>query len=251
MIINLFRYDQNNAGDYNCSPLQYFDLNHDILVVNTDFESMKIIYKEENINLPVIIGGGGIFYDNQAFLIENLCYRHRGLKIIWGAGFNFKNHKDVPNIPYYLKKINHIGIRDNVHDFEWVPCASCMHELFNKKYEEKFEIGIVEHHESPIKSNLPKINNSKKIKDIIYFIGSCKKIITNSYHGYYWSILLNKEVNVIPLHNSSKFFHLKYKVPIIKNSEIFIESKKYDYALNECREKNINFYNKLINLISC
>lgn len=249
MILNLFRYDKNNAGDYNCSPLQYFDFNKEIGIVNTDGESIKTIYNPEHINLPIIIGGGGIFYDLQANLIENLCYKHKGLKIVWGAGFNFYNLKETPNIPYYFKKINYIGMRDNIYGIEWVPCASCMSNLLDKKYDEKFEIGILEHHESPIKTNLPKIDNSKKIEEILYFIGSCKKIITNSYHGYYWSVLMNKEVNIMPLNNSSKFFNLKYKVPVTNHAEVFYDSEKYNFALKECRESNIRFYNKILNFI--
>lgn len=234
-----------NAGDINSSPVQYFEFENNIGIVNIDLKSINLLKSENYENLPLIIGGGGIFYDYQAHLIEDFCYWHKGIKILWGAGFNYSNCNYSPNIPYYFKKFKHIGLRDYLQNTEWVPCASCMHDIFDNKYEEKNEIGIIEHLDCDINLNFPKISNSAKIEDIIFFIGSCKKIITNSYHGYYWSVLMNKEVNIIPFRNSSKFYNLKYKVPIIKTYDKFIKSEKFNYALKECREANINFYNKI------
>ena len=79
-------------------------------------------------------------------------------------------------------------------------------------------------------------------------VGIFEIIITNAYHGLYWATLLGKKVICIP--NKSGLFTLRYK-PVyltkddVIDSELISRANSYNYALDECRSKNIEFY-KLI-----
>ena len=81
-------------------------------------------------------------------------------------------------------------------------------------------------------------------------VGSNQKhfevIITNAYHGLYWSTLLGKRV--ICIRNKSGLFTLKYKPVYLSkgsfiNNELISKANTYNHALEECRSKNIDFYN--------
>ena len=86
---------------------------------------------------------------------------------------------------------------------------------------------------------------------MISFIGKSNTIVTDSYHAMYWSILLGKKVVAIP--NSSKFFDFKYQ-PIISSFKEFEKdlhkAKSYSGVLEECREVNIKFADKVFNYLN-
>jgi len=267
-IVNIYRIDPTNVGDFYCAPHLYFDeLGHDKIDILDYKQSDKKVtdhwIKEVSQN-ALLIGGGGLLnrksFEKQLKLFEYL--HEKGKKtVIWGAGHNSANRKDFGKRIEYnidLKKYGLVGIRDYRADVNWVPCVSCMHEIFDKAYSEKQEIGIIYHKDSiknkPLLKRLdhfPSTSNTTDLDDLVSFIGRSNTIVTDSYHAMYWSMLLEKKVLVIP--NSTKFYNFKYQ-PVFTTFENFEndmkKAKTYSGILQECREINVNFAKKVLNYLN-
>jgi|TARA_B110000114_G_scaffold128965_1_gene135072 hypothetical protein len=260
----LNRNKTNNIGDIKCSPRSYFNF-------FSKNNEVDILYRESNnplnwlneiklINSNIIIGGGGLL-DRETFkkpLFRLLKNDYIKKKIIWGAGHNSKSLivNDI-NILSQLNKIDLVGIRDfkfsKKHNFDFVPCVSCMDPIFdNNKTKILNEIVVIEHEHIPLDIfSFPKLKNNASFIDTINFIKQSDKIITNSYHVMYWSILLNKKVVVVP--NSSKFFDFIY-TPKMINSIRDINLKNDFKCINfnvleDCRSQNLMFFEKVKNYL--
>ncbi|MCB0376719.1 MAG: hypothetical protein KDD04_12440, partial [Sinomicrobium sp.] len=76
-------------------------------------------------------------------LFEKL--KARGKKtVIWGAGHNSINRFHFDKIRKYnvdTSSFGLVGVRDYGMKEEWVPCASCLHPVFDQRFEEKRAIG--------------------------------------------------------------------------------------------------------------
>mgnify|MGYP001057532258 CR=1 FL=1 len=193
-----------------------------------------------------------IFAKAQKEIIKN-----KGPKILWGAGHNQRgvSKKDGDlKWPKWLKDFDLIGVRDYMQGYEWVPCASCMHPAFDKQYEVTNKIIWFEHKKQLIKGgdfgNIPiprVINSGQNFEQTIALLGSAEIVVTNSYHGVYWATLLNKKVICVDPW-TSKFFYFKH-MPVLSKSRDWEnkldEVASYPEALQECREANINFWNKV------
>lgn len=186
--------------------------------------------------------------------------RSIGPRVLWGAGINSKDLKEDSyslNYPSYITKFHLVGVRDWDTDYRWVPCVSCMHPAFDKKYEIKNEVVWFEHKKRLIDNKwmdlipAPRmLNTGQNFDQIIEFLGSAETVITNSYHGVYWATLLGKKVVCIPW--SSKFNMFKHP-PIMANERnwhISIQDAvSYPDALTECRNANKLFAYDVIQLI--
>lgn len=209
----IHRIDKTNTGDIvsNCSEYysfeQYKIIKHDIY--KPDFD--KIMKNE-----PIILSGGG--------LLNCLDIWNRNINKLleisdnvfgWGIGFN--KHYDSKNInnKINLSKFKLLGLRDYKPSYEsnarFVPCASCNLTQITNDYKIKRNVGVIEHHHNKItlKEKYDKINNGKKIDDLIKFIGESNIIITNTYHALYFSALLNKKC-ILYNSFSEKFNYIKF-----------------------------------------
>lgn len=261
---NIYRIDPTNVGDFYSAPGNYYKELGEIKVDIFDFK--KGIYKKvpETISgNSLVIGGGGLL-NRKSFQIQMETFGHLGSlgkkTVLWGVGHNSKNQRDFHKLNSYnldVKKFGLVGTRDFSLAENWVPCVSCLHPLFGKKYSSTQEIGIILHNKTlkyskiPVRfSDFPVISNTASMEDFLCFIGRSETIITDSYHGMYWGMLLDKKVVVIP--NSSKFFDFKYE-PVFSTFENCLEDVKrarsYSGVLEECRERNINFAKKVFNYL--
>lgn len=191
-------------------------------------------------------------------------------KFIWGAGHNIKDWKPdtkdaIVKYPKFLGNFDHVGIRDDVptNDYPWTPCASCMHPALQKKYEIKNEMIWFEHKKQLIKgvefgpNPIPRfVNSGGNIEQTIELLGSAETIITNSYHGAYWGILLGKRVYVVAPW-SSKFYHMRHQPVFITNTKRWWEeietqetkAKIYPNALHECITATEKFWNNIKGMV--
>jgi hypothetical protein len=237
---NIHRMNLQNCGDMSCSPMDYFDLQG----------TRSCISYLDNLQTDkkLILGGGGLFFSGWIESLERFSQR-KNTKIIWGAGLNLHYQFDKARYPKFIQNFDLIGVRDYGHNLRWVPCASCLHPLFDNEYEIQHEAVIFEHKEVPIISNeFPKMNNATDMTTAIKFLASGEHIITNSYHGAYWGTLLSRKVVVIPLEGSSRFFFFKHPPKVIPDySADFSKTRSYD-CLYECREANKKFYEDVISL---
>ena len=246
--------DFNNTGNTFCTPYIYYDFPFDCThrcIVQDDF-------KEEE--YPLVLGGGGMF---QQWFLDNVFPKFKNkIKIVWGAGTNYHYTNDYI-MPEFLNEWDIVGIRDKKSDFfdknnikyEWVPCVSCKNSLFDQVYEIKNDIVIYEHLHQPINidflSNVPKLNNiGNDLEEKIKFLGSGDIVITNSYHGAYWSMLLNKRVIIYnPFSNRYLYFPWDVDIAYENNIKSIIKSCKSFNILEECRIVNDNFYDRVCNFI--
>jgi hypothetical protein len=267
-IVNIYRIDKDNVGDFYCSPHLYFEelgkKKIDLLGYKNSDKRITNHWIREVSDNALVIGGGGLMdrnaFEKQLKLFEYLSEKKKRT-VIWGAGHNSKYRNDFGKKINYnidLKKFGLVGVRDYRYHENWVPCVSCMHPFFDKDYTEKQEIGIIYHKDSIKNKGLlkrldhyPSTSNTSDLDDLISFIGKSNTIVTDSYHAMYWSFLLNKKVLVIP--NSSKFYDFKYQ-PVITTFETFeIDIKKansYTGILQECREINIKFADRVFDYLN-
>jgi len=241
-----------NAGDFWSSPLHYYDF------TSVEYEHINFLDFKNNLikDKIVVIGGGGLIITKTNYLNQILESVVENNKVIfWGVGSNTSCN------PYYeiLSHPNVLlaGVRDIDLSLRknYVPCVSCKNILFDKQREEKGGIGIIEHPDYPINiDNLPKINNSLGLNEILDFIYDKSIIISSTFHGLYWSQLMNKKVLYFNDTDelNSKFINLKNRVPICdtKNYKDKIYNlSKVTGLLEESRSLNDSFYKDVISII--
>lgn len=262
-VINVHRLNPNNVGDFYCAPHNYFHNLENSELDIFDYKSNSEIVRNNFINKisnnKLIVGGGGLLnrgsFHRQMKLFEELAQNGKKI-VIWGVGHNEKKKSKYGKAQNYNidhKKFNLFATRDQNLPGEYVPCVSCLNKVFDNKYDEKRDFGIVFHSKTYKKSsiknkfkNIPYTSNSTDLNSLVKFIGESEGIITDSYHAMYWSFLLNKKVVVIP--NSSKFFDFHLK-PVFSNFDDCIKDLNksktlYSSPLEECRELNIQFAKK-------
>ena len=146
----IFRADNTNVGDWWCPPFRYFPFKPSAIgdILNSEFEIKKTD--------TLIIGGGGIgseFFEPHLERIKSLNAKST---ILWGAGvdsFSDKS-KTLENSKHdlygsYFDFIDEVGIRvfSLPQNYRYVPCASCMNNLFFKYREVKPSntVGVYNH----------------------------------------------------------------------------------------------------------
>lgn len=251
-ILFLSRRNTRNIGDLMCTPLGYegfgfAEKKHDIY----DILDPHVVVREGEV---LILGGGGLFQRGTFSKSISILGRVKH-SIVWGAGHNSK-FRQVSTDSYVsqLKGFDLVGIRDyqasHTLGVDWVPCVSAMNPIFSAESDVKIcrEIGIIEHEHIKLMSRVydgfEKLENSNSFQEVIKFIQSSECIVTNSYHGMYWSLLLNKKVGIIP--NSSKFFDFIHLPEILVDSYsdlnrlTNLKRPVFD-ILGACVEANVNF----------
>jgi hypothetical protein len=165
-------------------------------------------------------------------------------KVIWGAGHNIHDKREIYSFPSFIKNFDLVGIRDHNQLESWVPCPSCLHTAFDRDYQIDHNFIVYEHKDHPLNINkAPRRNNrSRDIESVISFLGSGETIITNTYHGVYWGTLLNRKVIIIDPF-SSKFYGFKHPHPIstLSGWKHVNNTVYYPTALEECRTANLKF----------
>lgn len=268
-IINVWEKDTTNIGDITCSPCLYFK------ELQKNSINISIMNFKNYINLKdkvIIVGGGGLLLSYFEKSIDNIIKLAKNNRVIfWGVGFdNYIHEKSL--IKVNTSDIFKFAIRDfdkNI-EYEYVPCASCMSDLFDKykskKDKSKYGLYLHRDYSKPIKndlSDLPCLYNTdvNNFEEAINFLASYEVILTNSFHGLYWGTLLGKKIILLPwvdngnIGFSNKFNSFKFK-PIyckdwtkykdINNDEML----SYPESLNECRLINKNFFNNIKQLLA-
>ena len=254
MIRSVFRMDETNVGDWYCPPFRYFDFGS---------EDTSDVYEPPIAKGDVLVlGGGGLISTNFAPFMEKLASAHTltSALVAWGVGENMHSNKAGKTVapwndrlPAYLKNFDLVGIRDYGTEYPWVPCASCMLDLFDKSYEVSHPVVVFEHKRTPLPlAGFPRRSNiGTDIAEAIAFLASGEIIITNSYHGAYWATLLGRRVIAMP--NVSKMYRMKHPQVICAADQWeryagFAQS--YPNELAECREANVAFFEQVKALLA-
>lgn len=229
-LINIHRSDTPNSGDLMCAPYHYFDFLRenscvvDIKNIKSNIENFHFKNEKSSIQgSALIIGGGGLldcdYFGSEIDYISSINVSP--LKVLWGVGSNKYEVSSISKIfdqhSSNYSNFDLIGIRDYQSGFEWVPCASCMHEVFLAPKKDPIKDVVTILHSAFLSKSdfkdLPNIiDNNENFENIIAHIESGDTILTNSYHGAYWAQLLGKKVIGFP--TTTKMFNMKYPFPI-------------------------------------
>ncbi|MBC7360377.1 MAG: hypothetical protein H5U10_17760 [Desulfacinum sp.] len=286
-LVNIHRKNTGNVGDIYSSPCRYFDF-PGFNVKHCDInDEIDCVFRED---VKVVICGGGGLLNNYFMKKFGKMKEASGgrLFIAWGIGqhedhHGWQLHYNEFSYDDYIGWFNLIGIRDYGFEYPWVPCVSCMHPIFDKEWKITSEYIVFEHKNFQIPiEGVPRLkNHGVEFEKAIEFIASGETVITSSYHGAYWGILLGRKVIVFPF--ASKFYTLRYPVivypalwkarrscysklmsiagftPEKKAGRVCVNygfwnkikayARAYPEALDECRRKNIEFYEMCMNLI--
>ena len=179
-------------------------------------------------------------------------------RIIWGAGHNGdyeKKFKGSLEYPSWMRNFDLVGVRDYNQEHDWVPCASCMHPALRESHKIKHPVIWFEHKKQLIKSTefgtdpIPRfVNSGDNIEETIRLLGSAEVIVTNSYHGAYWGILLGRKVIVAEAW-SSKFNAMKHNPLFLGKGELWSnyvdKINVHPTALDECISTTERYWNKV------
>jgi hypothetical protein len=268
MIINLHRLNTNNIGDLACTPVHYFDE----LTAIPEFDSLGYLQSEtpdQQVRSDwvakvssadvIIVGGGGLLgIDFFAPALKKMFSEKKSSAktVLWGAGHNSWQIGDWRNLKYKVDlsqlPFDSVGIRDFNQGFEWVPCVSCLSPLFDQAASAQItrEIGLYVHEgtlknesfKKRLPANMEVLSNDASLEKVIRYLSSCSVVLTDSYHGMYWSNLLGKKVVAFP--SSSKFYDSKHPVPLCAPEDWQHHAqlaRAYPEALEECRLANRRF----------
>lgn len=243
-IIAISRFQTTNIGDLMSAPHLYFD--YDV----EHYDPKHAVIEREHRDIPeadaYICGGGAI--TSKMYLVND----RPGIKIAWGIGQTLKPAGLLAEHADMLNNFALIGSRDwRVPHTEWVPCVSCMSPLFDKEYEITKDVVLYRNSISDTtktKGNL--MGNTGTFEDTIAFLGSAHTVLTDSYHGAYWATLLGRTA-IITHPYSSKFYQYKHQPMIIQFERKYMTPPvKYEGVLEECREANVRFDEKVRDLLS-
>lgn len=266
-ILNIHRRDTPNRGDLASGPHNYFADQHPLEISgwkSADKKKREKWFSEYDSADLIVLGGGGLLefpkYEDSVRFVGSLPGKK---KVIWGAGHNvsgltgWSRLKPVYSSDYADYSL--VGVRDFGHQYEWVPCASCMDSAFDKSYEitEEFVFFANMGSKDSVSYIPEEVDRSEVVgnlktpmSDIIAELAKAETVITSSYHGAYWATLLGRKVVGIP--TSSKFYDLRHPIPICHRTDwrrYLNLARSYDGALEECRAANTSFHERVMNLI--
>lgn len=245
--------DPGNIGDHVCCPLDYADL------PGTRVDLRQPVAAPEGAAL--IFGGGGILHSSTVAQIGRLAEHGRRLNpqmalVVWGAGGNELDSSTF-QYPEYFREFNLIGLRDYGNPWSYVPCPSCLHPAFDvPSANPTHDFVVYEHYDRPIEGlpPAPKLSNRGnrgRAEEIIRFLTQGEVVITNSFHGVYWSLLLGRRVIVFrPFANL--FFGFSRPLEFCDETNWRQKAHSaavYDDYLEECRSLNLEFRDKVRDLL--
>ncbi len=248
IVWNVYTRRTSNVGDRKCAPMDYFSF---------PFAVRRLCIKQvERVNFRgdiVVLGGGGILYPRPH--LEHL-YRSCEHVILWGSGYNTKDGSVREADHAYTHGAVLAGVRDyGVPDTDWVPCASCMDTAFDADYPVEHEVVLYRHgHRSLDAGDLPQMTNyNVRFREVVRFLGSGETVLTNSYHGVYWSVLLGRKV-ILLAPFSSKFHTMRHQVAVCQYPSEwrrFLDmARAYPEALAECREANRRHHERVCSAVA-
>jgi len=252
-VVSLHRLDTDNLGDRLSSPALYFDFLRD--ASRHDF--LRVPSRALGHARVAVVGGGGLL-DNDFFRRGwlNLADRTPADLVAWGVGHN-RHGSTTARYQDALGRFALVGLRDTGPDvpaeYDWVPCASCMHLEFDRPHDVLVDVVCYSHAQHPLAiEGVPRMTNTARdAAAAIRFLASADTVLTNTYHGMYWATLLGRKVVVFPY--SSKFHGFRYGASMATIDDwksAVARASRYPDALTECREANRRFAGKVQALLN-
>ncbi|MFD2173233.1 hypothetical protein [Rhodobacter lacus] len=195
-----------NLGDAVCSPYDYYP--------ELACAGAAVDLERETPPCEAVIYGGGKIMGG---LAKTFGPHDRAAKarIAWGVS---TVQKFPISLRYWraFKAMTLIGTRDwGDTRFLFAPCVTCVSPAFDMHTEERHEVALYLHHWRSKKVSLPRPegvpvmeNNNPDFAATIRHLAAARVVVTNSYHGTYWALLLGKKVLCLPFSNKFGNFRI-------------------------------------------
>ena len=250
-----------NIGDRLSAPYLYYSFDYEACIDICDTKAISRIPKGSTI----IVGGGGLmmpFFDRY----RDALLERQPEKVVWWAvgerriqntqtGYiSEPMAKDSIQADWFNKNYL-VGFRQSTSHYSFLPCVSCkaVAEFCNTATVSipKHDVVFFEHAHVPLPDAGPYLkrnNHNIESDELFSFLNSARVVVTNSYHGMYWSVLLGKQVVVVPF--SSGLYHHPWTVhwaspenltEVIQQA-LAIQTTPNKNSLNECVSLNDAFY---------
>lgn len=256
-VVNIHAAKTNNIGDMAAGIAQYLPgVEVKTLDIGNSFPDGGN-WLDDHV---VIVGGGGLFTKVWQWKLIELCNRSPlrklagGRLIFWGIGVNSTRVTD-DHFPYALHEADLVGVRDWDRGFDWVPCASCLHPVFDKPPAPAVRAVCVWHpmYPIPIGIDAPWSDHYRPqtMQEAAAFLAQGEFVLTTSYHAAYWGTLLGRRVIVWP--HASRFCFMRHMPVLAWHDQtldaLMEQAHAYPNALDECRDANIAFRQKVMGLL--
>ena len=199
-----------NVGDRWCSPFDYFDW-RDAASIRAQVSDLRLDGGDYDVG---VFGGGKIMRN----IASSPAYRQGEgrLNIGWGLSTVQRN----PFSPAYRRarlRLDLIGSRDWEHDgkVHWVPCPSSQDPFFDAPPSPDHEVVVYAHFQKSrrmmeeLPGSIPwRYNHGGDLDDALRFIASGGTVVSNSYHGVFWALLMGRRVLCLPFSNKFTKFRL-------------------------------------------
>lgn len=229
-----------NLGDLHTGPYHYFDLPGAVV------QHRRRDYSPAR----VVVYGGGNMGD---FLLRQIEKgRLNGtFAVAWGVGLTFAPAS--PEVARLQEAFTLIGTRDAplIPPFDYAPCASCMHPFFDAVPEpdtdvvlyshRKYSDGLVQPPGVPVMDN-----HGPDLTTALLFLARGRTIVSNSYHGTYWGLLMGRRVLCLPFNRKFHGFRAPpgYSTPGAWPGHLDRAVAQPGY-LEDCRAATRAFHNKV------
>lgn len=272
--VAVFRKDPSNVGDWWSPPHHYFNLQPE--------EMLDLSHLPDQ--LPpaelVILGGGGLGREDFRGHLKRLRGAYPDAQLVaWGVGTDLPgfdmSREQSPSgadlLGDYFEEFDLVKSRvwTPKQPDQWVPCVSAMHPEFDRLRDQTPDVDVVvySHKRKKIQPyswrnfwkknrafvSLPKSvsvihadNDGQDMTGKLQTLARARVVVTNSYHGVYWSTLLGKKVICVPF--KSGLFSFRHR-PLYRQNTISLDDLQmapaYPEALGQCREANTRFFDDL------
>jgi hypothetical protein len=231
-----------NVGDFACCPLDYLHFDN---AVAMDLDEPTPACD------AVVFGGGKIFGSLASKLNTNDQQAHH--RVAWGVS---TVQSSIFALRYYLsrRQMTLVGSRDyGDARYDYAPCTSGLSPLFDRTYETQHDIAFYLHKTKSQQMNMvvpagaPVLDNfCDSMQTAIEFLGSADVVVSNSYHGVYWALLLGKKVLCLPF--SNKFMNYRfapgYSEPSRWHKDLH-QAKAHPQMLQVVRQASADFEKKV------
>lgn len=231
-----------NLAEQVCRPTDYFDLGQAVTVLDQACGDTALQQG------PLIFGGSGLLYPEIAPTLERAVREKRHPMVAWGIGHNTHGGERA-DYPEWLNLFDAVGLRDWGTAWDYVPCPSCMNPIFDvARQVPTHPFVIYDQIDYPVAARYegaPRENNCHPARDlerIVTFLASGETVLTSSYHGAYWGMLLGRKV-ILWKPWSTKFGTYKRVPPMIEREVWPLPTGETGGGgyLDDCRERNRRF----------